>query len=437
MEKMLEDAKKSFQSIYGKDLQLKPQQLGVLKLLAEGENVFASLPTGFGKSLCYWLPAKAWGWKVLVVCPLISLMEDQKLALEKVGLKVLALHSNAGEKAWLIEQRIEAEDWQVCLISPERFFQWRESGFFLKIKSIGIDLLVLDEMHCIQEWREFRHGYKLIYEPIKRLLETNVPLLGLSASMPVHISHEWMHELCENPRFIYSRLGRENISLNVLPIEEGKLGWLFLVQELRNLQHPNSALVYCASRSQCEEVSQWLNSAGFNSVTYHAGLSKKLRSARLQAFRGGYLRIICCTSAFGMGIDYPFVDRVIHFSLPYSLQAYWQEVGRAGRGGVLAKAICFLRRSEINRARKMNEREKIEYEKLLHMFVSSNCRKILVGNYLGTTESACGACDNCLQTGESVSLKQNQEIDFFPKKNIWWLESAAEIHTWIRSFFQM
>lgn len=414
-------------------LELRPHQVEVLSHLARGKSVFAGLPTGYGKSLCYWLPAAAWGWKVWVVSPLVSLIEDQGLALEKLGMKVVAWRGGiTREQRQALEQQMQAGDWQVCLLSPERLQMWEENGYFHALRAMGLDpdLLVLDEMHCLEEWREFRGGYEALAEPARRAVGRGTLLLGLSASLSEVQSRLWMEELCGEHARVVSGLGRENLSLFVLAIENDFERWLYLLAGLRGLLAPESALVYCATRRECDEVAAWLRSAGFEAVAYHAGLPSEERTARSLAFRAGRLRVICATSAFGMGIDYAYVSRVIHFSLPYDLESYWQEVGRAGRGGQAAWGMALWRRSEITRVRLLEGEALRRYVGLWRAWVSGGCRKKAVAERLGIREEDCGNCDRCFPSGISL-LPLATHL-----RPAWWMEKESKPCAWLESKLQ-
>ena len=403
-----------------KNLPIRPRQLEVLTALAEGKNVFAGLPTGYGKSLCYWAPAAAWGWKVWVVSPLVSLIQDQALACAELGISVAAWHSGLPPASrQSLAEKMECGDASITFLSPERLAQWWEQGFVksLERNGQGPDLLVMDEMHCFEDWRSFRPGFHAAYAPIRRMVSKGVLFLGLSASLSKVETTAWMNEFCSEFVYVGSTLGRDNLCLKVLPLESEEERWLNLVASLKNLAQDRAILIYCATRTETDEVANWLNSAGYQASSYHAGLPSQVRSARSKAFRAGYLRIVCATSAFGMGIDFPRVARVIHFSLPYSLESYWQEAGRAGRDGNAADAIVFWRRSEITRARRMNLLEKEKYFALWNAWSSGRCRKRVVAEQLGLSEGDCGQCDRC-------------ERKIQGEKEPWWVSQAAHLPEW-------
>ncbi len=413
---------------------LRPLQKVVLEGLAREENIFANLPTGYGKSLCYCLPALAWKWRVWVVSPLLSLIEDQALACAAMGLRVVAWsHLASAAERSALEEKMAAGEWQVVFLSPERLLLWWRSGYFAALEALGQapDLLALDEFHCLEDWRHFRTGYADLPLVVGRLVERGVPLLALSASLAQNEAQAWMRELCGDFRMVSSALGRENLHCYVLPLEEEKMRWLLLISFLRGLDAGESALVYCASRRETDEVSGWLRSAGFAASAYHAGLPSALRRARSQAFRQGSLRIVCATSAFGMGIDYPKVRRVIHFSMPYDLESYWQEVGRAGRDGRESFAIAFWRKSELDRAWRMDTQARARFFTLWRAWIRGGCRKGAVAEQMGLLQEPCGKCDRCQPVAQLSTPFWLCEWKEWCARERWWLHKAAQPMEWL------
>ena len=408
---------------------LRAKQAEVLRNLALHLPTFAALPTGYGKSLLYWMPAVAWGWKVWAISPLISLIEDQAMACDALGIRTIAWRGGLGRaQRGELELRMRRGDWQICFLSPERFQRWSANGFLSALAKSGQfpRLLALDEMHCLEEWRGFRAGYRDLAAPLRRFLGRGPLLLGLSASLTAALSEAWMNRLSGPHRRVGAPIGRANLSLRVLPLETEEARWLLLISALRGLRAPESALVYCYSRDEADDLARWLKSAGIPAVPYHAGLPAEERSERSHAFRAGLLRVVCATTAFGMGIDYPHVGRVIHFSTPRDLESYWQEVGRAGRAGQEAFALSFWRRSEIVRARRMEEPAREKFFALWSAWASGSCRKAAVADRLGLEQENCGKCDRCEpETSAHVALGPA-----FPEE-AWWTQPAARLDRWL------
>ena len=411
---------------------LRPLQREVLARLGSGEHVFASLPTGYGKSLCCWAPAAAWGWRVWVLCPLVSLIEDQAMACAELGVNAVALHGGLSpEEREKREARLPGA--QIVFLSPERLLSWEASGRLRELWEQGAepDLLALDEMHCFEEWREFRGAYLGVFGAIKKLLGRGALLLGLSASLSESLSREWMDEFVPSHARVAADIGREKLILRVIPVEENAERWMLLPALLREGNEGDAILIYCATRSECDHVSRWLNSLGYPATTYHAGIPAARRAERSRAFRAGHLPLVCATTAFGMGIDFPRVSRVIHFSTPYDLESYWQEAGRAGRDGRLAHAISFWRRSDITRARRMSERQRARYFELWRAWLEGACRKRAVANALGLTMNDCGTCDVCAPS--SLLLPPwLQATSGFRKRPVWWTSCAADPVRWAK-----
>ncbi|MGZ3702678.1 MAG: helicase-related protein, partial [Bdellovibrionota bacterium] len=257
--------------------------------------------------------------------------------------------------------------------------------------------------------------YRDLEAPLRQALSAGVPLLGLSASLPAAASQAWMSRFTPSHLRVEASLGRENLHLRVVPLERERERWLWLLEALRGLRKPDSALVYCFSREETDDVARWLRSAGIPAVAFHAGLPTEERSERTRAFRAGHLRVICATAAFGMGIDYPFVARVIHFSMPRDLESYWQEVGRAGRSGQPANGIALWRRSEIARSRILSREGREKFFSLWSAWASGRCRKVVVAEQLGLAQAACGKCDRCLDTRICA----------------WWARPEAELPSWV------
>jgi ATP-dependent DNA helicase RecQ len=236
-----------------------------------------------------------------------------------------------------------------------------------------------------------------------------------------------MADLCGDHEMVVAGLGRENLCLAVQTVQREEERWLLLVAALRNLRAPDSALVYCASRAEADESACWLRSAGLPAVSYHAGHPASWRSARSRAFREGHLRVICATSAFGMGIDYPHVQIVVHFSLPYDLESYWQEVGRAGRSGKTAYGLAFWRRSEIARAWRLNGESRERFVALWRAWAQGGCRMLAVAKCLQMTEAECGRCDECCRERCVSSVPPL----IAPLPVAWWMRPEAQLAQWL------
>lgn len=413
----------------------KPKQREVLAALAAGKNVCASLPTGYGKSLCFAVPAAAWRWRVWVLSPLVALMEDQAASLREMGISALAIHSALPEKeAREREGAFFRGEAQLVLFSPERLVLWERRGLLRQLAAAGElpELVALDEFHCFEEWRRFRPDFAEAVAVLRRLVGDGPQLLGLSATIARSDASAWMAEICASHEYVEGSLLRPELRSLVVPVPEEPLRWLFLLGALRGLKAPAAALVYCATREECDQVTEWLRNSGWPATAFHAGIPAPLRRERARAFRAGHLRVICATTAFGMGIDYPHVDRVVHFSLPSGLEAYWQEAGRAGRAGAQALAIAFWRRSEVARASYMTAEERERYWALWDAWAGGECRQKAVATRLQmVAERDCGSCDRCMQKNKiwPDTLIEWKELC---EKSPWWLRESARPRAWMR-----
>ncbi len=392
---------------------LKPGQLEILHYLSERKSVFSNLPTGYGKSLTYFLPAKEWGWKVWVLSPLISLMEDQKIAAELFGLRA---------RVWGSAKNTEIlEQCQITLFSPEKL----ESLFLSKKLEAELDsgnspdLLVLDELHCFEQWHDFRPAFEESIGIFVRRFQ-GIPVLGLSATLSLAQGKEWMKEIGKDAFTVSVGIGRPNLRIRISPqLHEGSL-LIDLVERLKQIRSPDSAIVYCETRNCCESYAQLFRSMGFVSYAFHAGRPLDYKKELIQQFRTGRVPILFATSAFGMGIDYGRVRLVVHLSPPSSISQFWQEAGRAGRDGNLAEAVLYLRRSDANFDRFEKKEQKTDFYFLWKMFWSNQCRKVFIAAFLGMQEKICGMCDSC-------------ESNFGnPAKKLWWEENPMELKHWVK-----
>lgn len=409
--------------------ELRAEQKSVLQSLRQGNSVLALLPTGFGKSVCYQLPAMLWGWRVIVISPLLSLIEDQKIRAQQAGLRALALHSQlaASEKSQELGALLEA-NWDILFISPERLHIWMRSGFWERLRP-QVSLLVLDEVHCFVDWADFRPAFAALDPWFRDPANAQIPILALSASLEPNGAVDLVHRWGRNFLGIRSELGRHNINIRVLPIELSGQRFLALASLLKNLEAPHTAIIYCGTRREAEVVASFLSASGWPAVHFHAGMPGAARKKLLHAFRAGRLRIVCATSAFGLGVDYPLVDRVVHWGTPSDIASYWQEVGRAGRGSQPASATLLWCRSDQLRLRYfyscVPEADRLWHKKnllaQLEYLRTKECRKKFISRFFGWEISECGNCDNChAKNSPHEGETQKHQRIVFPKP--WWYE---------------
>jgi len=412
---------------------LRPKQKEILDHLWEGKDCIGILPTGYGKSLCYLLPATEWKWKVWVVSPLISLMEDQALSARELGLSCVTWSYGMGkqERISCMDQVLEGKV-ALNFISPERLVEWENRGTLSALLlSLGAPhLIVLDEMHCLEDWRSFRPAYQNIFSALKKIKSTGAKMLGLTATMRITESVDWMREFCRKVEIVSAGLGRENIYLRIVPVLDEKDRWHWIFSLAQSMGKGNTVLLYASSRREVEEVYRTLKMAGLDCLFFHAGISVERKSKILTDFRHGNVSCLVATSAFGMGIDYSRVRRVVHLNLPHSTESYWQEVGRAGRDGLPCEAILLWKRSEVNRLFSLSKSQKESFYRLWKFLLKRGCRKQALARFFHMQEIKCNNCDAC----ESSGRKEMQNFKRHIAK-VWWVQPESEPEKWLERKF--
>lgn len=306
----------------------------IIKSVIELKDTLAILPTGGGKSLCYQLPAMMMDGTAIIVSPLISLMKDQTDSLSSSSIPATFINSSLGYEE--IRKRLDlalSGSYKLIYIAPERL----ESNFFVNFLSkIKISLLAVDEAHCISEWgHDFRPSYMNI--PSSLNFRRDFPILALTATATPDVQEDICKYLrLVNPGIYIRGFDRPNLSYKVIKTIK-KLE--YLVSIIKSTKE-GSSIIYCGSRKKVEEYGNVLNNAGFRAAIYHAGMEQDQRKASQERFFGGDAKVIVATNAFGMGIDKPDVRNVIHCDMPSTLEAYYQEAGRAGRDGLPAE--CYM-----------------------------------------------------------------------------------------------
>ena len=318
----------------------KPLQEEIILSVADGKDTLALMPTGGGKSITYQVPAMAKEGICIVVTPLIALMKDQVNRLNSLEIKSMAIHSGmSGEEIDIALDNCIYGDYKFLYISPERIstrlFQTRVSRF-------NINLVAVDEAHCISQWGyDFRPSYLKI-ATMRELISGKVPFLALTASATLAVTEDIMKKLeFRDKNVLRTSFERKNISYLVRQVED-KGTWL-----INNLQKTRgSGIVYVRSRKRCREIAELMVSKGVSADFYHAGLPQEMRDRKQSAWTTGSTRVIVSTNAFGMGIDKAEVRFVIHWEMPDSIEEYFQESGRVGRDGKQAFAILLYSSSD-------------------------------------------------------------------------------------------
>lgn len=325
----------------------RPMQEEIINSALSGKDTLALMPTGGGKSVCFQVPAMAKDGICLVVSPLIALMKDQVQNLNNKGIKALAVYSGMtyNQIDTTLDNAIYG-DYKFLYVSPERL---NTRLFKERVRKMDINFLVVDEAHCISQWGyDFRPAYLEIND-IQEIIGS-VPVIALTATATKSVADDIMEKLNFSvPNIISSGFERDNLSYVVRNADD-KFGNILKVCN----GVPGTGIVYVRERKKCEEISSFLRQNGITSDFYHAGLGKDLRSAKQDAWIKDEIRVIVATNAFGMGIDKPDVRFVLHYDLPDSIEAYFQEAGRAGRDGKRSYATLLWNSSDISRLRQIH-----------------------------------------------------------------------------------
>lgn len=385
--------------VFGFD-DFRPGQAEVIEALLCGRHVLAVMPTGAGKSLCYQVPALVLGGLTIVVSPLVALMQDQVAALRLAGGAADTINSSldrdANVAAW---RRVASGQTRLLYLAPERLMTERMLDALARL---DIRLIAVDEAHCISQWGP---AFRREYEDLARLrdLFPKVPMIALTATADETTRTDISARLfAERVDTLVLGFDRPNIKLAIEPKQDSKRQLLRFVERHAG----QSGIVYCLSRRKTEEMAAFLEKNGVTALAYHAGMSKEARDANQNAFMTLSGVVIVATIAFGMGIDKPDVAYVFHTDLPASLEAYYQEIGRAGRDGRPAEAHMLYGLGDIRTRRLFIDDEDASPEHrrrshgrldtLIGYCETAQCRRQVLLGYFGEGASPCGNCDNCL-----------------------------------------
>ena len=398
----------------------RPLQEEIIRDALAGKDVFALLPTGGGKSLCFQLPAMVQPGLTVVVSPLIALMKDQVDGMQAGGIPATFLNSSLAQGESRARLRgLHNGEFRLLYVAPERLML---SGFLLDLQRWNVRLLAVDEAHCISEWgHDFRPEYRQLAELRKLFPETPMMALTATATERVRADIVKLLELRE-PRCYVASFNRPNLTYRVLaknkPYDQ--------VLEFVRARPKESGIVYCQSRKSAESVARRLNEDGVKARPYHAGLTPKERSEHQELFLRDDVRVICATIAFGMGINKPNVRFVIHYDLPKNIEGYYQETGRAGRDSLPGECVLLFSAGDVIKQTQFIDEKpdpteqqiaREQLQKMVHYAECSGCRRRELLAYFGEDWSAglrhgesvqshpavpeagapnCGACDNCL-----------------------------------------
>lgn len=402
MQSLKEDALRLLTRFYGYT-SFRSGQFEIISAVCSGRDALALMPTGGGKSLCYQLPALLLPGCALVVSPLIALMDDQTESLITNGIPAAAIHSNSTETA--NQAAIEAAlDGRIKLlyVSPERLL----SDMDLWVKRLDINLIAIDEAHCISQWG---HDFRPVYTRLNILKETfpTVPMLALTATAD-RLTREDISRMLmlDNPLRWIGSFDRPNLSIRVIDESTKKQRIATIVDLIERYPH-DSGIVYTLSRKGADEMAEILQRKGYRVAVYHAGMTATEREEAQRAFSNGDVQAVCATIAFGMGIDKGNIRWVVHNNLPGTIESYYQEIGRAGRDGLPSETVLFHSWGDIVMRRKFcmeSGQPEVAAQKLSTMreyAESGICRRRILLSYFGEVlEHDCRNCDACLSPRE-------------------------------------
>lgn len=384
------------------------QQGEIVQTLINADDAVVLMPTGGGKSLCYQIPSLVRNGTGIIISPLIALMHDQVMALRQLGINAAYLNSTLDAntarqtEADLINGKLD-----MLYVAPERL---TTNGFLSLLRRTTISLFAIDEAHCVSQWgHDFRPDYiqlSLLHEHFP-----DVPRIALTATADEKTRAEIKHRLAlENAREFISSFDRPNICYRISEAQGNARN--ALLRFIQNEHENDSGIVYCLSRKKVDAVATWLTEKGFTALPYHAGLSAEIRQINQQRFLSEDAVIIVATIAFGMGIDKPDVRFVAHLNLPKSMEAYYQETGRAGRDGLPATAWMVFGLQDVITLKQMmatstaeEKYKRVEHHKLETMLgftdITSCRRQSLLRYFDENLDDPCGNCDNCLTPVET------------------------------------
>lgn len=391
-------------------------QEDIINIILAEKPVLAVMPTGAGKSLCYQVPSQILDGPTIVVSPLVALMDNQVAGLRANGIEASCLHSGQSREENVAQWRdVTSGRSKILYVSPERLMTDR---MLSAMRALNPALFVVDEAHCVSKWGP---AFRPEYADLSRLhqLFPNSNIAAFTATADDATRQDIAEQLFgDKGKIIVHGFDRPNLSLTVMPVDNRP-------RQLNNLlitQKGNSGIVYCLSRKNTEAYAKNLNDAGYKALAYHAGMSSEDRYENLERFMAEPGIIMVATIAFGMGIDKPDIRFVYHVNLPSSMEAYYQEIGRAGRDGEPAETALLFGLDDIRMRRQFIQNDGSERDHQMREFKrldaligyceTSKCRKQALLNYFGETMPPCGNCDNCLNPPEQVDATQAAKAVF-------------------------
>ena len=379
----------------------------VINHLMNKKKLLAVMPTGAGKSICYQLPALLFKNQTIVVSPLVALMDDQVAGLKDLGVKAERVHSGMQESDRIqIWNEFRNKKIKILYISPESLMR---NEILNALKPLNISMFVVDEAHCISKWgSDFRREYELLKELQNHFPGAIISAFTATADEETRIDINNKLTNGEGKIFLYG-FNRPNLSLAV---QQKTNNWKIQLYEFLENRRNQSGIVYCLSQKLTEQCAEFLESKGFNACPFHAGLDPKIKIDTQDKFMTDENVIVCATIAFGMGIDKADVRFVAHISLPGSMEAFYQEIGRAGRDGLESDTLLifglqdlfqrkrFIDMSDADDSFKIKEHKRLD--SLMAYCDSATCRRQTLLSYFRENCDPCGKCDNCLNPSQMI-----------------------------------
>ena len=401
------DLRRTLKQTFGYDT-FRPLQEEIITDALAGHDVFALLPTGGGKSLCFQLPALLRDGLTVVVSPLIALMKDQVDALTEMGVAATFLNSTLdGDEARARFRGLHRSEYRLLYAAPERLML---PGFVDNLRAWNVTLLAIDEAHCISEWgHDFRPEYRQLADLREAL--PGVPVMALTATATERVRGDIIERLhLRDPRCYTASFNRPNLTYRVVPRASPYDQALAFLRG----RPGESGIIYCSSRKATESVAERLVADRIPAKPYHAGLTNEERSRHQELFLRDEVRVICATIAFGMGINKPNVRFVLHYDLPKNIEGYYQETGRAGRDGLPSECVLLFSAADVVKQTAFIEEKtdaeerrhaRAQLQQMVHFAESTACRRVDLLGYFGEDwpEGGCGACDNCLTPRETFA----------------------------------
>ncbi len=397
---------KTLQDIFGY-ISFRPGQEEIINHLMQKKKLLVVMPTGAGKSLCYQLPALLLENQTIVISPLVALMNDQVIGLKDLGIKAERVHSGMHESERnQIWEDFKNKKTKILYISPESLMRIEMIN---ALKPLNISMFVVDEAHCISKWgSDFRREYELLKE--LKIHFPNAIISAFTATADEETRNDINNKLTSGTGkiFLYG-FNRPNLSLAV---EQKTNNWKLQLYEFLADRQNQSGIIYCLSKKLTEQCAEFLRSKGFNALPFHAALDTEVKIDTQDRFMTEDNLVVCATIAFGMGIDKADVRFVAHISLPSSMEAYYQEIGRAGRDGLESNTLLifglqdlfqrkrFIDMSEADDSFKIKEHKRLD--SLIAYCDSATCRRQTLLSYFRETCEPCGKCDNCLNPPQMI-----------------------------------